>query len=89
MAAAPAPNSRCTSADVPLPPALPVLLALSVAAGPAGAHHLGAIVPRDDEVTLRFKRIRSLIKEARFDLAARECEDTPLGRRRRPPLAPP
>jgi len=54
---------------------------LAALASPADAHHLGTIVPRDDEVTVAFKRVRSLLKEGRFDLAARECEGTPLGRR--------
>jgi hypothetical protein len=58
-----------------------LLIASAISAIPAGAHHLGVIVPRDDEVTLGFKRIRGFLKEGRFELAARECEATPLGRR--------
>lgn len=64
-------------------PGRAVLVALVLGAWgpPAAAHHLGVIVPRDDEVTLGFKRVRALLKEGRFHLAARECEATPLGRR--------
>ncbi len=63
--------------------ATPLLIAvtLTLLPAPAGAHHLGVIVPRDDEVTVVFKRVRGLLKEGRFDLAARECDATPLGRR--------
>lgn len=78
MVAARAPSSRSEFGDVRLAPALLVAIAL---AAPAAAHHLGVIVPQDDEVTLAFKRIRGLLAGGRFDLAARECEGTPLGRR--------
>ena len=61
--------------------ALLIAVALAVLAAPGSAHHLGLIVPPDDDVTLGYKRIRSVIKEGRFDLAARECGATPLGRR--------
>lgn len=61
--------------------ALLVAVGLVALSGPGGAHHLGVIVPRDDEVTVAYKRIRSFLREGRFDLAARECEATPLGRR--------
>ncbi len=81
MAAARAPNSRCGSVEVRFRSALLAAVALAALAAPAGAHHLGTIVPRDDEVTVVFKRVRGLLKEGRFDLAARECEGTPLGRR--------
>ena len=63
------------------PASLLAAVSLIAVAAPGGAHHLGVIVPRDDEVTLVFKRIRGLLKEGRFELAARDCEDTPLGRR--------
>jgi len=63
--------------------ATPLLIAVTLTLLPAPtiAHHLGVIVPRDDEVTLVFKRVRGLLKEGRFDLATRECDATPLGRR--------
>jgi hypothetical protein len=65
-----------------VPRALSLLaIALLAISAPLEAHHLGVIVPRDDEVTLAFKRVRGLLKEGRFDLAAQECEGTPLGRR--------
>ncbi|HEY7677636.1 MAG TPA: hypothetical protein VIG69_11220 [Candidatus Methylomirabilis sp.] len=56
-------------------------IALLAIAAPLEAHHLGVIVPRDDEVTVAFKRVRGLVKEGRFDLASRECEAVPLGPR--------
>ena len=64
-------------------PRTPSLLAIALLAisAPLEAHHLGAIVPRDDEVTVAYKRVRGLLKEGWFDLAARECEGAPLGRR--------
>ena len=61
--------------------ALLIAVVLAIPAAPGSAHHLGFIVPPDDDVTLGYKRIRSVIKEGRFELAARECGATPLGRR--------
>jgi hypothetical protein len=78
--AARAPSFLCASGNVPRAPYL-LAAALLVTAAPLEAHHLGAIVPRDDEVTVAYKRVRGLLKEGRFDLAARECEGTPLGLR--------
>jgi hypothetical protein len=66
---------------VRLASALLAAAVLATPGGPAAAHHLGVIVPRDDEVTLVFKRIQGFLKERRFDLATKECEATPLGRR--------
>ena len=81
MDAGPRPNFPCAFGDMRLTPILLAAIALAAPAAPAFAHHLGVIVPQDDEVTAVFKRVRALLSEGRFDLAARECEDTPLGRR--------
>jgi len=73
--------TRRAARTLPIAVGLVLLVLLVLLAAPAGAHHLGFIVPPDDEVTLGYKRIRSFLKAGRFELAARECGATPLGRR--------
>ena len=54
-----------------------VLLALAfvgLAGGPALAHHVGAYVPRDNEVSANFKQIKFSIQARKFDVALRLFE---------------
>ena len=44
---------------------------LASASGPADAHHVGAYVPRDNEVSANFKQIKFALQAAKFDVAAR------------------
>jgi hypothetical protein len=57
--------------------ALP-LLALAalgpLAPSPAGAHHVGVYVPRDNEVSANFKQIKFAIQAGKFDAATRLYE---------------
>jgi hypothetical protein len=49
-------------------------LGLALAAGPAAAHHVGAYVPRDNEVSANFKQIKFAVQAGKFDVAARLFE---------------
>ena len=44
---------------------------LVIASGPAAAHHVGAYVPRDNEVSTNFKQIKFALQAGKFDVAAR------------------
>ncbi len=59
---------------------LPVTAALLVAlaAGPAAAHHVGAYVPRDNEVSANFKQIKFAIQARKLDVALRLFESGAL-----------
>jgi hypothetical protein len=54
-------------------------LALAVAA-PARAHHVGAYVPRDNEVSANFKQLKFSLQARKFDVAARLFEEGALRR---------
>jgi hypothetical protein len=54
--------------------AWPAVALLLLAAGPAGAHHVGAYVPRDNEVSANFKQLKFSIQARKFDVAARLFE---------------
>jgi hypothetical protein len=54
-------------------------LALAVAA-PARAHHVGAYVPRDNEVSANFKQLKFSIQARKFDVATRLFEEGALRR---------
>jgi hypothetical protein len=45
-----------------------------LAAAPAAAHHVGAYVPRDNEVSANFKQLKFSIQARKFDVAARLFE---------------
>jgi hypothetical protein len=47
---------------------------IAVAAGPAAAHHVGAYVPRDNEVSANFKQIKFAIQARKMDVAVRLFE---------------
>ena len=44
-------------------------------AGPGEAHHLGAYVPKDDEITASFKRMKVFLEKRRADLLQQEYAD--------------
>jgi hypothetical protein len=48
------------------------------AGGPALAHHVGAYVPRDNDVSASFKQIKFSIQARKFDVALRLFEAGPL-----------
>ena len=52
---------------------LAVTLVLLVTA-PATAHHVGAYVPRDNEISANFKQLKFSIQARKFDVAARLFE---------------
>jgi len=56
------------------PLALAGVLAMLLGAGPAAAHHVGAYVPRDNEVSANFKQLKFSIQAGKFDAAARLFE---------------
>ena len=58
-----------TSPSVLLMPALVALVA-----APAAGHHVGAYVPRDNELSANFKQLKFSIQARRFDVAARLFE---------------
>ena len=58
----------------------PALLVV-FAAGPAAAHHVGAYVPRDNEVSANFKQIKFAIQARKLDVAAPPLRDRPAPRR--------
>jgi hypothetical protein len=47
---------------------------LAIASGQAAAHHVGAYVPRDNEVSANFKQIKFALQAGKFDVAARLFE---------------
>ncbi len=47
---------------------------VAVAGGPVLAHHVGAYVPRDNEVSANFKQIKFSIQARKFDVALRLFE---------------
>jgi hypothetical protein len=51
---------------------------VAVAAGAAEAHHVGAYVPRDNEVSTNFKQIKFAIQARKMDVALRLFESGPL-----------
>ena len=57
-----------------LAPALLAVTLVAVAGGPAAAHHVGAFVPRDNEVSANFKQIKFSIQARKFDVALRLFE---------------
>lgn len=52
---------------------LAVMLVLAAAA-PAAGHHVGAYVPRDNEISANFKQLKFSIQARKFDVAARLFE---------------
>ncbi len=54
--------------------ALLALALLVMAAGPATAHHVGAYVPQDNEISVNFKKIKFAIQARKFDVALRLFE---------------
>src|SRR5262245_14406007 len=62
-------------------PALCALLALvlvALAAGSAAAHHVGAYVPRDNEISANFKQIKFSLQARKFEVALRLFDTGPL-----------
>jgi hypothetical protein len=59
---------------------LAVLLALLSFAAPAHAHHVGAYVPRDNEVSANFKQIKFSIQAQKFPVALKLYDDGALRR---------
>lgn len=57
-----------------LRPAVLAVALLAGAGGPALAHHVGAYVPRDNEVSANFKQIKFSIQAQKFDVALRLFE---------------
>ncbi len=55
-------------------PALLVVVIVAIAAGPAAAHHVGAYVPSDNEISANFKQIKFSIQAGKFDVARRLFE---------------
>jgi hypothetical protein len=47
---------------------------LALGPGPAGGHHVGVYVPRDNEVSANFKQLKFSIQAGKFDVAARLFE---------------
>ena len=54
--------------------ALLAVALLATTGGPAPAHHVGAYVPRDNEVSANFKQIKFSIQARKFDVALRLFE---------------
>lgn len=65
-----------------------VTLAFAV---PAGAHHVGAWTPRDNDISANFKQVKFSLQARRFDVARRLYDTGPLRRelRARAPRVPP
>jgi len=56
--------------------ALFLVLAIGIGAvAPAAAHHVGAFIPRDDDITKNFKEIKFAVEAARFELALKLFDD--------------
>jgi len=58
--------------------ALLAVALLTAAAGLAAAHHVGAYVPRDNDVSANFKQIKFSIQARKFDVALRLFESGAL-----------
>jgi hypothetical protein len=52
----------------------PAVTLVLLAAAPAAAHHVGAYVPRDNEISANFKQLKFSIQARKFDVAARLFE---------------
>jgi hypothetical protein len=63
-------------------PAVALAAALLGSAGPAAAHHLGVILPRDDAITASFKRMKVFLEQRRADLLRKEFAAEPAVLRR-------
>src|SRR5437867_10212823 len=70
-------RSRRAEALAPLSPSGALLLVLAAVA-PAFAHHVGAYVPTDNEITTNFKQIKFSVQAGKFDVALRFFETGPL-----------
>lgn len=68
---------------VRLAPVAAIILAAVITAAPARAHHVGAYVPRDNEVSANFKQIKFSVQAQKFDVAARLFEDGAVRREMR------
>jgi hypothetical protein len=53
-------------------------LALLLAPGAAGAHHVGTYTPRDNELTTNFKQVKFSVQAKKFDVALRLFEQGAL-----------
>ena len=60
--------------------ALVALALLLAVVAPAGAHHVGAYTPRDNEITTNFKQIKFSLQVGKFDVARRLFEEGALRR---------
>ena len=58
--------------------AVMIALAITVAGGPAAAHHVGVYVPRDNVVSANFKQIKFALQAAKLDVALRLFDDGAL-----------
>jgi hypothetical protein len=58
--------------------ALAALVLLLVFAPAAGAHHVGAYTPRDNEITTNFKQVKFSLQARKFDVALRLFEEGAL-----------
>lgn len=56
------------------------LIALAAGATPARAHHVGAYVPRDNDVSANFKQLKFSLQARKFDVAQRLFETGALKR---------
>ena len=67
------------------------ILLMFIGAAPAAAHHVGAYVPRDNEISANFKQIKYSLQAQKFDVARRLFEDGALRRelRKQAPTLPP
>lgn len=54
------------------------LALIGLLAAPAGAHHVGAYVPRDNDVSANFKQLKFAMQDRKFDVAARLYDAGPL-----------
>jgi hypothetical protein len=77
MSAAPTSKRWASAATRALAPVTAALL-VALAASPAAAHHVGAYVPRDNEVSANFKQIKFAIQARKPDVALRLFESGPL-----------
>jgi len=58
--------------------ALVALALLLAVVAPAGAHHVGAYTPRDNEITTNFKQIKFSLQAGKFDVALRLFDEGAL-----------
>jgi hypothetical protein len=54
------------------------LLALTLAAAPAAAHHTGVYTPKDNAITTNFKQVKFSVEAGKFDVARRLFDEGPL-----------